>query len=156
MKKLFFSIMLVSFYFLFTQANAAISTDIPPETTVIDDQPGIKDSLQNQLSVEKLIQNSIASGNSQNLSDYFFSSIELSIPEAQGSYSKSHAELLMKNFFVKYPVQSFSVINEGQSGGEKSRFAIGTYTSSKGESFRVYFLTKEISGKSQLTILKFE
>ncbi len=130
--------------------------DNPPVTELAFEQPGILDTLQNQVTVEKSIQNSISSGNSQSLSAYFYSTIELTVPETQGSFSKTHAELLMKNFFKKYPVQSFNIINEGQSGSEKSRFALGTYTSSKGETFRVYFLTKEISGKNQLTILRFE
>jgi hypothetical protein len=147
---LVFSILFISAGFV----SAAV--DQPPVIFCADETPGILDSLQNQVSVEKSIQNSITSGNSQALSAFFFSTIELSIPEAQGSYSKTHAELLMKNFFSKYPVQSFTIINEGQSGGEKSRFAIGTYTSSKSDTFRVYYLTKEISGKNQLTILKFE
>lgn len=147
---LIFSILFISIKFVSGVA------DQPPVLYGADEPPGILDSLQNQVSVEKSIQNSISAGNAQSLSAFFFSTIELSIPEAQGSYSKTHAELLMKNFFSKYPVQSFTIINEGQSGGEKSKYALGTYTSSKGSTFRVYFLTKEISGRNQLTILKFE
>lgn len=150
-----FTLLIFSIFFI-SAGIVSAAVDQPPVIFCSDESPGIHDSLQSQVSVEKSIQNSIAAGNSQGLSAFFFSTIELSIPEAQGSYSKTHAELLMKNFFSKYPVQSFSIINEGQSGSEKSRFALGTYTSSKGETFRVYFLTKEISGRNQLTILKFE
>lgn len=114
------------------------------------------DSTDQQQSIDKTIQNAISSGNSNSLASFFFTTIELSIPGAQGSYSKAQAELLMKNFFSKYAPKSFSIINEGLSGGEKSRFVIGTYATEKGESFRVYYLIKEISGRQQLTILKFE
>jgi len=145
--------------FIFFACNLFIFrfvSDIPPVTVCVEDNKEIRDTMQGTPSVEKSIQQSIASGNSQLLATFFFSTIELTIPETQGSFSKSHAELLMKNFFSKYPVQSFTIINEGQSGGEKSRFAIGTYTTVKGDTYRVYYLTKEISGKNQLTILKFE
>lgn len=114
------------------------------------------DSLITQQSIDKSIQSAISSGNSQQLASYFFSTIELSLPDAQGSFSKTQAELLIKTFFATYPPKSLTIINEGQSGGEKSRYAIGTYTSVNGKSFRVYYLTKEINGKQLLTILKFE
>lgn len=121
--------------------------DNPPALNNIVDVTGISDSLNQQQNIDKSIQQAILSGNAEALASYFYSTIDLTIPEVQGSYSKAQAEFLMKNFFSKHPAKSFSIINEGISGSEKSRFAIGTYTSTKGDSFRVYYLTKEMSEK---------
>ncbi len=111
---------------------------------------------EQQQSIEKAAATYISSGNSQMLASLFFSAVELTLPDVRGSYSKAQTELLMKNFFSKHPPKSFSVINEGQSAGEKSKFVIGTYASESQNTFRVYYLIKEISGKNQITILKFE
>jgi hypothetical protein len=154
MKSRFTILLIASGMLIFGQSLA--SNDHPPVLKRILEITGITDSLAQQQNIDKSIQQAILSGNSETLASYFYSTIDLTIPEVQGSYSKAQAELLMKNFFVKYPPKSFSIINEGISGSEKSRFAIGTYISTKGNSFRVYYLTKEMSGKNQLTILKFE
>ncbi len=153
MKRILSGFILLCIVFITVSKGAS---DHPPVIKRILEITEIADSLATQQSIDKNIQQAITSGNSELLATYFYSTIDLSIPEVQGSYSKAQAELLMKNFFSKYPPRTFSIINEGISGGEKSRFAIGTYTSSKGDSFRVYYLTKEMAGKNQLTILKFE
>jgi len=150
-------ISLIFSMFIIGNPTLRASFDLPPHIAEVLEITEKSDTFElQQQSIDKSVQNAISTGNSQALSAFFFSTIELTIPEAQGSYSKAQAELLMKNFFNKYPATSFTIINEGQSGGEKSRFAIGTYTSTKGNSFRVYYLIKDISGKNQLTILKFE
>jgi len=63
---------------------------------------------------------------------------------------------MIKNFFTTYPPINFTIINEGTSGSEKSKYTIGTYETKNNKTFRVYYLIKEISGNSYLTILKFE
>jgi hypothetical protein len=148
--------MLIFSIFFIHSNNTIASYEFPPDEK--DSLcPGVdSESAIEQQSADKAVQNAIASGNCRTLSAYFFSSIELSLPDAQGTYSKAQAELLMKNFFTKNPPAGLTIINEGQSGGEKSRFAIGTYTTTGGSSFRMYYLMKEISGTNQLTILKFE
>jgi hypothetical protein len=147
---LFFSIFFIHGY------STMASSELPPDNKdslcpAIDSESALQ-----QQSPDKAVQNAISSGNCRTLSSFFFSSIELSLPETQGTFSKTQAELLMKNFFSKHPPAGLTIINEGQSGGEKSRFAIGTYTTTSGSSFRMYYLMKEISGTNQLTILKFE
>jgi hypothetical protein len=78
-------------------------------------------------------------GNYRELGKYLNESIELAILENEHVYSKSQAELLLKDFFSKYPPSNFVIIHEG--GKEGSRYAIGTLTTAKGE-FRIYFLLK--------------
>lgn len=78
-------------------------------------------------------------GNYKELGKYLNTNIELAILDNEDVYSKSQAELLLKDFFEKYPPTNFAIIHEG--GKEGSRYAIGTLTTPKGE-FRVYFLLK--------------
>jgi len=117
---------------------------------------GLSDLSIVQQNFDKEIINAISTANTQLLSKYFFTNIELSLPSVQGSYSKTQAEFIIKNFFNNNPPASFSIINEGLSGGEKSRFFLGNYVSTNGNKYRVYYLCKEIAGKNVITILKFE
>lgn len=109
-----------------------------------------------QQSFDREIINAIQTANGNILAKHFFSNIELNIPGVQGNFSKTQAEFILKNFFKNNPPSSFNIINEGVSGGEKSRFFLGNYLSTNGNSFRVYYLCKEINGKNLITILKFE
>jgi hypothetical protein len=106
--------------------------------------------------IKENINNYIKTGNSDKLSDYFFSTIEINLPNTKGSFSKAQAKQMIKNFFTTYPPLTFTIINEGTSGNEKSNYTIGTYETKNNKKFRVYYLIKEISGNSYLTILKFE
>ena len=78
-------------------------------------------------------------GNYKELGKYLNTNVELAILDNEDVYSKSQAELLLKDFFDTYPPTNFTIIHEG--GKEGSRYAIGTLTTPKGE-FRVYFLLK--------------
>jgi len=56
-------------------------------------------------------------------------------------YSKSQAELIMKDFFSKYPPAEFVIVHEG--GREASRYAIGRLVTEK-TVFRLYFLLQKL------------
>lgn len=96
----------------------------------------------------------IKSSNAAELSKYFNSSIDLTIPESEGTYSKVQAEQILKSFFTKFPPVSFSINHKGSSN-DGSMYAIGTYKS-KTRSFRTYYLTKPINGQHLIHQLKFE
>lgn len=106
--------------------------------------------------IENDIYKAISQGNVRLLSQHFFSNIELSLPNVRGNFSRTQAEFILKNFFESNPVSSFSIISEGSSGSDKTRFFLGNYASSNGQKYRVYYLIKEISGKELITILRFE
>ncbi len=100
--------------------------------------------------VTQAIKNSSAA----ELSKYFNSSIDLTIPDSEGTYSKVQAEQILNSFFTKYPLVSFSINHKGSSN-DGSMYAIGTYKS-KTRSFRTYYLTKPINGQQLIHQLKFE
>lgn len=104
--------------------------------------------------VNSKISLAIKSSSATELSKYFNSSIDLTIPGSEGTYSKVQAEQIVKSFFVKYPPVSFTINHQGKSN-DGSIYAIGTYKSSS-LSFRTYYLAKQISGQLLIHQLKFE
>ena len=70
----------------------------------------------------------------------FNSTIELSLPGNDAAYSKSQAEMILKDFFTKNIPSNFVIDHKGTSGGN-SKFANGTLDTSTGR-FKVYILIK--------------
>ena len=96
----------------------------------------------------------IKTGNSKELAKHFSATIELTVPEHEGNFSKVQAELLVKNFFVKYSPKTFTVNNKGKSRSGSS-YTIGTLVTGNG-TFRIYYLIKNISGVNCIQQLLFE
>jgi hypothetical protein len=101
------------------------------------------------------VANAIRSGNSSQVASYFSSSVGLEISKSEEVYSKAQAELIVKDFFSKNPVKTFSVLHKGSSR-EGTLFAVGTFVSSNGKSFRTSFTLKLSEGKYLLQELHFE
>ncbi len=93
------------------------------------------------------------SGNSMMLAKYFDSSVEISMPDKSNSYSKSQAELVLKDFFSSNPVKSFEIIHKGESAG--SQFCIGTLQTKNG-AFRTTIFMKQKGDMQVLQELRFE
>ncbi len=104
--------------------------------------------------VNSKITSAIKSSNATELARYFNNSIDLTIPDSEGTYSKVQAEQIVKSFFSKYPPVSFTINHQGKSN-DGSVYAIGTYKS-KTLSFRTYYLAKPIGGQMLIHQLKFE
>ncbi len=100
------------------------------------------------------IASAIKSGNAATLSQYFDASVDITILDKESVYSKAQAQMVVRDFFLKYPVRSFSLIHRGTSS-EGSQYGIGTMTSTGG-SFRVYFLVRNKTGASLIKELRFE
>ena len=97
----------------------------------------------------------IKNGNSGRLAAFFSSTIDLLLPGNEGTYSKTQAELIVKDFFSKYPPSNFTIKQRGSSS-EGSKFAIGNYTSAQGKIFRTYFLLKKTNNNFLITLLEFD
>jgi hypothetical protein len=111
-------------------------------------------SAQDQ-SVSDKISQAIKAGNAAMLSDHLNASIDLSIPNNEGTYSKKQAEQILKMFFSKNPAESFELEHSGNSNSG-STYLIGSYKSKAGKTFRVYMLIKARSGNELIQQLKFE
>lgn len=100
------------------------------------------------------VASAIRTGNSKELARYFSSTVEITLPDKDGSFSKVQAEMVMKDFFTKNPPVTFSVNQQGSSSGG-SQFMIGSYKSGS-RVFRAYVLFKPVSGQLFIQQIEFE
>jgi len=85
--------------------------------------------------------NALKAGNAEQLSKYFDSYIDLTLPDKRViSYSRSQAKMVLGAFFDTYRVKSFNMQTRG--GGDKDNYCIGTLQTSGG-SFRTMLFIKQ-------------
>lgn len=92
-------------------------------------------------------------GNAAQAARYFDKTVEINLPDKGGSYSKSQAEIVLKDFFTNNPVKGFEVIHQGQNAG--SQYCIGTLLTKTG-SFRTTIYMKQKGDLQVLQELRFE
>ena len=92
-------------------------------------------------------------GNSVLLAKYFDNVVDISMPDKSNSYSKSQAEMVIKDFFISNPVKSFEIIHKGENAG--SQFCIGTLQTKNG-TFRTTIFMKKKGDIQVLQELRFE
>jgi hypothetical protein len=95
----------------------------------------------------------IRSGNSTLIAKYFDDLVDISMPDKSNTYSKSQAELVLKDFFTNNPVKKFEIIHKGENAG--SQFCIGTLYTKNG-SFRTTIFMKQKGDGQLLQELRFE
>lgn len=66
--------------------------------------------------------------------------VEITLPEKSNTYSKSQAEVVMKDFFNTHPVTGFDIKHKGENGG--NQFCIGELNTKKGK-FRTTLFLKQ-------------
>lgn len=93
--------------------------------------------------------------NTDAMAKLFFSSIDLTLPNDEGTYSKTQASMILKTFFKSNPPAGFVVKQSGNSN-DGSRFTIGNYTSTNGSTFRILFLVKKIGDDYKVHLLEIE
>lgn len=80
-------------------------------------------------------------GSSKDLARFFDQGIDINISGNQGDYSKNQAELVMRDFFKKFPPNDFSIVHKG-NGSDQIINYIGAYSSESSE-FRVFIRGKK-------------
>lgn len=93
------------------------------------------------------------SGNANQLSKYFDSRVDISLPGKSDNYSKSQAEMILKDFFASNAVKNFQVKHKGEQNG--SQFCIGTLQTKNGN-FRTKFFMKQKGDQQVVQELGFE
>ena len=101
------------------------------------------------------ISNAIGAGDAKQLASYFGNTVELTIMNREESYSKTQAELIVRDFFAKNPPKSFTILHKGSSK-DGTYYAIGNLTTTKGVVFRTSFFTRQSDGKHIIQELRFE
>jgi hypothetical protein len=114
-------------------------------------------SVSNQANAQNEVINNLRAaikvGSSKELVKNFNTMVELNFEGAKSNYSKSQAELVMKEFFKKYPPEDFQYIHKGSSK-EGLTYVIGKYTFESG-SFRVWILIKKIEETYLVELINF-
>ncbi|MGB1248526.1 MAG: DUF4783 domain-containing protein [Chitinophagales bacterium] len=85
------------------------------------------------------ISNHLKSGNASGLAQNFADNVDVIALNTDGSYSKSQAEMVLKNFFSNNTPQSYTSVHNGDSGS--GSFQIGELITSSG-TYRTYIFVK--------------
>lgn len=103
-------------------------------------------------SIDEVI-NAMKTGNAPEIARFFDNTVEINMPQKNNSYSKSQAELVLKDFFSANPVKAFEIIHKGENSG--SQYCIGTLITKNG-SFRTTIFMKQKGDKQVLQEITFE
>lgn len=102
--------------------------------------------------VEDVVQ-ALKTGNAALMSKHFDTMVEITLPDKSNSYSKSQADLIIKDFFSSVGVTGFSITT--QSDGSGPKYIIGQLQTKKGE-FRTTVFIKQKGDKQYVRELRFE
>lgn len=114
-------ICLVGFMFIFSMTHGL---EVNAQSEVIND-----------------MRTALKAGSSKEFVKNFNNMVELNFEGEKSNYSRSQAELVLKEFFKKYPPLDFQYIHKGASK-QGLTYVIGKYTFENG-SFRVWILIKK-------------
>jgi len=101
------------------------------------------------------IHNAIKTASADGLAAFFHTTVDLELGDTDGNFSKNQAEMIVKDFFAKNPVKSFTVKHQGSSD-DGSKYSIGLYVSKSNQEFRVYILLKQSPDGLRINQLQFE
>ena len=104
------------------------------------------------VSVDDVV-NAIKNGNASQLSKFFDNTIEITVSDKSNTYSKSQAELVIKDFFDNNVVKGFEVLHKGDNAA--AQFIVGRLQTNNGE-YRTTIYMKQKGDKQLLHELRFE
>lgn len=102
----------------------------------------------------KQMKSAIAKGDYSTLSNLFSDSVDLTLGDTDGIYSKTQAKGVLKSFFEREKPKSFQLKHQGSSN-DGTIYAIGTFVSIN-RSYRVYALFKEKQGNTKVVQFQIE
>ena len=99
------------------------------------------------------INKAIRAGDAEALSVFFNTSVDVTVPSADKSFSDKQATFVIKDFFAEHGITDFEVNHSGQSG--ITHYSTGLLTTDKGEFDTTIFL-KKFGDKFLITQIRFE
>lgn len=112
-------------------------------------------SAQPPASMVRNINQAIEKGNAKQMSTYFGPHVELNLPGSEGTFSKSQAEVILRDFFTRYnPIEY--VVNYQGAFSDDSVYIIGTLKAGTGVKFRTYLIIKRVSRTYFLHQIQFD
>ena len=103
-------------------------------------------------SIDEVI-TAMKTGNAADVARYFDNTVEINMTGKSNGYSKSPAELVLKDFFTSNGVKGLDVIHKGENSG--SQFCIGTLSTKNGN-YRTTIFMKQRGDKQVLQTITFE
>ena len=92
-------------------------------------------------------------GNATEIAKSFDNTVEITLPDKSNSYSKSQAEVVLRDFFTINPVKGFEVLHKGENAG--SQYCIGLLVT-KNASYRTTVFMKQKGSRQTLQEIRFE
>jgi hypothetical protein len=92
-------------------------------------------------------------GNASQLSRYFDNRVDITLPEKSDNYSRTQAEMILKNFFNNSGVKNFEIKYKGESNG--SNYCIGILHTRNGD-YRTKLFMKNKQGKEVVQEIGFQ
>lgn len=92
-------------------------------------------------------------GNVTGMEKYFDNNVSLTIAGNPSTYSKSQAEMILKDFFAKNPPKDFDMEHSG--GNNTTKYVIGTLTTGNGN-YRTYYAIKLKDSRYIIIEIRFE
>jgi Domain of unknown function (DUF4783) len=93
------------------------------------------------------------SGDVDQLSPYLDYRVDISLPEKTDTYSKSQAEMIIRDFFDNNGVRNFQVKQKGENGG--SEFCFGVLQTRNGN-YKTSLFMKQKGDKQFLQEIRFQ
>jgi Domain of unknown function (DUF4783) len=103
-------------------------------------------------SIDEVI-TAMKAGNSAEVARFFDNTVEINMPDKTNDYSKSQAELVLKDFFSSNTVKGFTVIHKGENSG--SQYCIGTLVT-RTTNYRTTIFMKQKGDRQVLQKITFE
>lgn len=99
------------------------------------------------------ILDAIKKGDAAEVAKFFDNTVEITLPEKSNSYSKSQAELVLREFFNANTVKGFEVIHQSENAA--SQYCIGNLKTSNGQ-YRITIYMKQKGNKQVVQEIRFE
>lgn len=107
-----------------------------------------------QTSNSEAISQAFKTGNAKELSKHFSSNVELKVFNKEDVYSKTQAEIIVKDFFTKNQPKNYHEVHNGSSKAG-AQYIIGQLSTSNG-TFRVNYFLKKSGELFLIQELRFE
>ncbi|MBC7828432.1 MAG: DUF4783 domain-containing protein [Chitinophagaceae bacterium] len=103
-------------------------------------------------SIEEVV-TAMRSGNANQLSRYFDDRIDIQLPSKSDNYSRTQAEMILKDFFSSNEVKDFQVKHKGENNG--AQFCIGLLQTRNGN-YRTKLYMKQKGERQVLQEIGFQ
>ncbi len=97
--------------------------------------------------------NAFRAGNASEIAKYFDNTVEITFPEKSNSYSKTQAEVVLRDFFSNNPVKAVEILHTGENAG--SQFCVVKLVT-KNALYRTTIYMKQKGNRQMLQQIMFE